>query len=73
MIVTYDKEADAAYFRVRTGKVAKTIKLQKWILADIDKKGVLLGVEMLFVSDQIPKKEIVQTIRAGIPVTAQIS
>ena len=64
-LVTYDKEADAAYFKIRKGSVAKTLEIQKWILADVDKKGVLLGIEMLFVSSQIPRKNIVETMRAG--------
>lgn len=67
--MTYDKEADAAYFKVKKGKVARTVELQNWLLADMDKKGVLLGVEMLFVSDRIPEKHIPAAFRAGrIPV-----
>jgi|SRR3989338_2012765 len=57
-LVSYDPEADAAYFRVRKGKVARTVELQKWLLADIDTKGGLLGVEMLFVSRQLPSSQI---------------
>lgn len=67
--MTYDKEADAAYFKVRKGRVARTVELQNWLLADVDKNGVLLGVEMLFMSDRIPKKNIPSVFRAGkIPV-----
>lgn len=54
-LVTYDPEADAAYFSVRKGKVARTVELQKWLLADTDTKGALLGVEMLFVSRQFSR------------------
>ncbi len=64
-LVTYDKEADAAYFRVREGAVARTLKMQEWLLADIDKSGALLGVEMLFVSTHVPRKNIGQSIRRG--------
>mgnify|MGYP001578007787 FL=1 len=57
-LVSYDPEADAAYFRVRKGKVARTIELQKWLLADTNAKGALLGVEMLFVSRQLPRSQV---------------
>jgi len=67
--MTYDREADAAYFKVKKGKVARTVQLQNWLLADVDKKGILLGIEMLFVSDRIPRKSIPSAFRAGkIPV-----
>lgn len=64
-LVTYDKEADAAYFRVREGTVARTVKMQEWLLADLDKSGALLGVEMLFVSSHLPRRSIGQSIRKG--------
>lgn len=68
-LITYDNEADAAYFSVKKGKVAKTVKLDDWLLADIDKKGVLLGVEMLFVSLRAPRQSIISTLKTGrIPV-----
>lgn len=68
-VMTYDKEADAAYFSVKKGKVARTVELQNWLLADVDKKGILLGIEMLFVSDRIPKRSIASAFKAGrIPV-----
>ena len=64
-LISYDKAADAAYFSVKKGKVAKTIKLDDWLLADIDKKGILLGVEMLFVSLRAPRQSIVSTLKLG--------
>ncbi|MBU6321424.1 MAG: DUF2283 domain-containing protein [Patescibacteria group bacterium] len=51
--VSYDPVADAAYFalkRAKKGEAVKTVELQPWLLADLDKKGALLGIEMLFVS-----------------------
>ena len=57
-LATYDPEADATYFRVRKGKVARTVELQRWLLADLDIKGALLGIEMLFVSRQLPRSQI---------------
>jgi len=58
MKISYDKIADALYIYLRKGKVAKTKKVTTRLLIDLDKKGNVLGVEMLDVSHQIPKKEI---------------
>ena len=70
MRATYDKEADAMYIRVKKGKVYKTLKVSDMVLVDVDKKGQALGLELLFVSSQMPRKSISQTIRTGIPVSA---
>ena len=70
MRATYDKEADAMYIRVKKGKVYKTLKVSDMVLVDVDKKGQALGLELLFVSSQMPRKNISQTIRTGIPVSA---
>lgn len=58
MRIKYDKMADAMYIYIRKGKATKTIKVNKRLLIDVDKKENLLGIEILGVSQQIPKKEI---------------
>jgi len=69
MKATYDKIADAMYLRVKNGRVARTQKLNSRLLVDIDKKGNILGIEMLDVSSQISRQSITSTLKAGkIPV-----
>ena len=58
MKISYDKTADAMYIYLRKGKVAKTVKINNRVFVDVDKKGNVIGIEMLDVSHQIPKKEI---------------
>lgn len=58
MKISYDKIADAMYIYMRKGRATKTIKVSSRLLIDVDKKGNVLGIEMLDVSHQIPKKEI---------------
>ena len=70
MKATYDKEADAMYIRVKKGKVHKTLKVSDMMLVDVDRKGQTLGLELLFISSQMPRRSINQTIRPGIPVAA---
>ncbi len=50
--------ADAMYIYIRKGKATKTIKVNSRLLVDVDRKKNLLGIEILGVSQQIPKKEI---------------
>ncbi|HUD03066.1 MAG TPA: DUF2283 domain-containing protein [Candidatus Paceibacterota bacterium] len=71
MKATYDKEADAMYITLQKGKVSKTQHISEWVLADVDKMGRILGIELLFVSTQFPKKDIATALRTGkIPVAA---
>ncbi len=72
MKASYDKEADAMYIHVKKGKIHKTLKVSDMVLVDVDKKGQALGLELLFVSSQMPRKSISQTIRTGIPVSATV-
>ena len=58
MKIQYDKMADALYIYLREGKVAKTIKVNNRLFVDVDKKGNTIGIELLDISQQIPKKEI---------------
>ena len=37
------------------GKVEKTIKVNPRVMVDMDEKGTVIGVELLFVSQSIPK------------------
>ena len=54
MNITYDKQADAAYFAlVPKRKVAWTEEKSDSILVDYDKSGKVLGIEVLFVSKQL--------------------
>ena len=65
MNITYDKQADAAYFAlVPKRKVAWTEEKKDWLLVDHDKNGNVLGVEVLFVSKNLPSifdKKILST------------
>lgn len=71
MKATYDKVADAMYFRFKAGKIARTKGLDDKLIVDLDKKGNILGLEILDASSQISKQNIASTIRAGkIPVAA---
>ncbi len=68
MKIQYDKKADALYMYLKKGKHFKTIKFNDRLLADVDKAGNVLGIELLDVSSQISAKQIKSSIKTGIPV-----
>lgn len=56
MEITYDKKADAMYIYFQKGKkIARTVELANLLIADLDRKGNVIGVEVLAASRQIKK------------------
>lgn len=68
MKITYDKVANAAYMTLRKGKVAKTVEMSDSVIIDLDRKGNLLGIEMLDASNQLPREGLTKNVMAGIPI-----
>jgi uncharacterized protein YuzE len=54
----YDREADALMISVREGHVSCTEKVDNGTLLDIDKDGLLLGIEVLQPARNWPLDEI---------------
>ena len=56
MEITYDKQADAMYIYFQKGKKpARTVELADLLIADLDKSGHIVGVEILDASRQVKK------------------
>ena len=56
MHITYDKKADAMYLYFQQGKkIARTVELADLLVADLDKRGKVIGVEILCASTQFPR------------------
>lgn len=55
MKITYDKEADAIYIKLTNEKFSKTKIIDKNTILNLDEKGNVIGIELLFVSTHIPK------------------
>jgi uncharacterized protein YuzE len=51
MKIKKDKKLDTAYIQFRKGAVSKTVKVTADLLVDYDKKGRILGIEVLWRSD----------------------
>jgi len=70
MKIQYDKQADAMYIYLKEkGKIEETVKVNENIFVDVDKKGNIIGIELLEISKQVPQKEI-NKISMEMPVFA---
>ncbi len=68
MKIDYDKIVDTMYMTFKKGKVSKTLRLDERLIVDLDKKGTLIGMEVLGASTQVSPKQIQSAIRTGVPV-----
>ena len=68
MKITYDKVADALYVYLKGGKVSKSKEINSNMIADFDKKGNVVGIEVLFVSSWMSQKNIAKDFKKGLPV-----
>ena len=58
MKITFDKEADAMYIYLQSKKVFRTKQITDDTIVDLDKKGNVIGIELLFVSKRIPIEKL---------------
>ena len=61
MQVKYDSKVDAIYIEFAKGKYERTKKISDTVLVDEDKKGKILGVEILDARKNIPQFDPHQT------------
>ena len=72
MEISYDKQANAVYLELRKGKFAKNKKLDDLTILDLDRKGNVLGIELLDARKRIPVRTI-SISKAGIKKTALLA
>ena len=68
MKISYDPEADAIYIHFRSNgeTVAETREVTEDILVDVDDKENIMGLEILFASQQIPAAELASITIEGL-------
>jgi uncharacterized protein YuzE len=54
MKVTIDKRMNVGYVQFRKGTASSTIQVRQDLLLDLDKKGQVLGIEVLSLSEMAP-------------------
>ena len=58
MKLEYDSKADAIYIRLKDVAVASTPEVEDNLIVDLDAKGKMVGIELLFVSDYLSPEDI---------------
>jgi len=67
MEIKIDLKADALYIRFQKGKFAKNKVIDEDTIVDFDKKGRLLGIEMLNITQRVPLKQLTD-VNVKIPL-----
>ncbi|MDI6591354.1 MAG: DUF2283 domain-containing protein [Patescibacteria group bacterium] len=65
----YDKEADALYIRFNENPYQKSEEVQEGIIFDYDKKGKMIGIEILDVSRRFPRQFKLELSKGKLPLT----
>ena len=53
MQITYDAEADAMYIELQDAKPADNVDIEEGVLADLDREGRIIGLEILDARERI--------------------
>ena len=56
MRINYNKQVDALYIRFSEAKYYVSEELKEGIILDLDKSGKVIGLEVLDVSDRLPRE-----------------
>lgn len=70
MKIEYDAQADAIYFQLREGEIAKTEQVNKYMYTDVDAEGNPLGIEILFATKHMPP-EALATVTVNLTLPSQ--
>ncbi len=71
MKITYDKEADAMYITFRKGRLYETVEAGDCFLLDQDKRGNILGLEILEASKSLGRRPEIEINNKLIPLSKQ--
>ncbi len=70
MKIEYSKEADAIYVYFKEEFVASSKEIEDGVVIDFDKKGHLIGIEVLDVSQRFSLSDIVNVNIENLPLEA---
>jgi uncharacterized protein YuzE len=70
MKIEYSKEADAIYVYFKEDFVASSKEIEDGVVIDFDKKGQLIGIEVLDVSQRFSLSDIVNVNIENLPIEA---
>lgn len=68
MKIEYSKSADALYVQFREVYVDKSKEIEEGVVVDLDKKGHIVGIEILDASERLSIKELVNVNIENLPL-----
>ena len=71
MRLEYDSQADALYISLQKKYVSKSKEVEPGVVVDLDKKGSVVGIEILDVSKTIRQPELMQFSVKNVAAMAQ--
>lgn len=72
MKVTYDPETDTLTIRLKEVHISESDELQDGIIADLDAKGNIVGLEILDASKRVTEPQNIAFESMGHPVAGQL-
>lgn len=73
MEIKLDPEADALYLTLKRGRVAKSREVEPGVILDLDRKGHVLGVEMLDATKRYAAETLRRLTVRGVPRARRLS
>lgn len=67
MRIHYDKKQDAVYIRFNENRYSESDEIKEGIIFDYDKKNKIIGIEILDVSKNLPKKFKSELLKKNFP------
>ncbi|PWF26505.1 hypothetical protein DD236_06545 [Ancrocorticia populi] len=69
VVVTTDSEADAAYIQLSSESVDRTVPVNDFVLVDLDRLGMVVGIEILGLGTTIPVEDILKDYHVSSEVS----
>ena len=71
MKITYDPETDTLTIKLKKTRIAESDELQPGVIADLDTKGRIVGLEILDASRRVTEPQNMTFESSGHPVKGQ--
>jgi uncharacterized protein YuzE len=68
MKIEYSKSIDALYIRLREAEIGDSVDIEEGVTVDLDKKGHIVGIEILDASEKMDISDLVNINIENLPL-----
>mgnify|MGYP001562912388 CR=1 FL=1 len=68
MKIEYSKDVDALYIKLREAKITDSMDIEEDVTVDLDKKGHIVGIEILDASEKLELSDLVNISIENLPL-----